>query len=63
MKYLWSLLTLALSCFRINGKDVFLLVPTRPEVLYIIQYYHDATHARIRTSIHAVQMEGITPRC
>ena len=30
-------------------------MPTRPEVLGIIQYYNDVTHTGIRTTIHAIR--------
>ena len=36
-------------------KDVLLLVPTRPEVLGVIQYSHDVTNTGIRATINAVQ--------
>ena len=38
-----------------NAKEVFLQVPTRPEVLGIIQHYHDVTHTGIRNTIHAIR--------
>ena len=47
----WPFLVLEYSR---KWKDVFLQVPTSPEVLGIIQYYHDVTHTGIRTTIHAV---------
>ena len=35
--------------------NIFLQVPTRPEVLGIIQYYPDITHTGIRTTMHAIR--------
>ena len=58
MKFLWSLLThwpcLVLEYSR-KWKRRIPQVPTRPEMLGVIQYYNNVTHTTIRTTIHALQ--------